>query len=131
MPPDPAVAAPTHSRRVALKRLGVAVGVVVVGSGAVAVSEGDTGGDAEHPLFSEWLLGSPPSDGPTVVLLPGLGATTRIWKSRVTALTAMARVILVDLLGSVVHQNRGRSRPSSGTLRRCVRCCYRFLRPIR
>lgn len=98
-PPNLAGVVPTHSRRVALKRLGVALGVVVVGGGAVAVTEGDDGVDAARPLFTELLRKAPQSDGPTIAFLPGLGATTRFWKTRVTALTAQARILLVDLLG--------------------------------
>ncbi len=70
-----------------------------MGGSAVAVSEGDDGADARRPLFTESLQASPPSAGPTVVFLPGLGATTRFWKTRVTALTAKAGLLLVDLLG--------------------------------
>ncbi len=75
------------------------MGVVVVGGSAVAVSEGDDGADARRPLFTESLQTTPPAAGPTIVFLPGLGATTRFWKTRVLALTASARLLLVDLLG--------------------------------
>lgn len=90
---------PVQSRRTALKRIGVVLGVAVVGGGAVAVSEGDDGADARRPLYTEPLQATPPSAGPTIVFLPGLGATTRFWKTRVMALTANARLLLVDLLG--------------------------------
>lgn len=40
-----------------------------------------------------------PSDGHTVVFLPGLGGTTRYWASRVAALQDRYRIVLVDLLG--------------------------------
>ncbi len=90
---------PVQSRRTALKRIGVVLGVAVVGGGAVAVSEGDDGADARHPLYTELLQAAPPSAGPTIVFLPGLGATTRFWKTRVTALTAKSHLLQVDLLG--------------------------------
>ncbi len=70
-----------------------------MGGSAVAVSEGDDGADARRPLYTEPLQATPPSAGPTIVFLPGLGATTRYWKTRVTALTAKASLLLVDLLG--------------------------------
>ena len=97
--PNFANGVPTSSRRVALKRVGVALGVFVVGGSAVAVTEGDAGADARRPLFTELLPQSPAADGPTIVFLPGLGATTRFWKARVTSLTMNARLLLVDLLG--------------------------------
>ena len=90
---------PVQSRRTALKRIGVVLGVAVVGGGAVAVSEGDDGADARRPLYTEPLQATPPSAGPTIVFLPGLGATTRFWKTRVMALTTNACLLLVDLLG--------------------------------
>jgi len=83
------------SRRVLLRRTGFALGVVVVGATGVAFSEGDRGPDADRPLYST-MLGD---KGPAVVFLPGIGATTRYWNSRVSALTDRARLILIDLLG--------------------------------
>ncbi len=83
------------SRRVWFRRIGLGAGALVAGATAVAVTEGDRGADAERALFTE-ALGS---GGPLVVFLPGLGATTRYWRSRVVALSSRARLMLVDLLG--------------------------------
>lgn len=87
------------SRRTLFKRLGVAVGALAAGGAALAISEGDRGADATRPLFVEQLAGPPGGIGPTIVFLPGLGATTRYWKSRVAALAARTPLLLVDLLG--------------------------------
>lgn len=38
-------------------------------------------------------------NGPQVVFLPGLGATTRYWQGRLGALEQTHRILLVDLLG--------------------------------
>ncbi len=71
------------------------MGALAVGTTAVAFSEGDRGADADRPLFSRTL-----GDGDqAVVFLPGIGATTRYWSSRVEPLAARARLILIDLLG--------------------------------
>ena len=83
------------SRRMLLRRTGLALGVVAVGATGVAFGEGDRGADADRPLYST-MLGE---TGPAVVFLPGIGATTRYWNSRVSALTDRARLILIDLLG--------------------------------
>lgn len=78
-----------------LQRTGVAIGVLAAATTALAVSEGDRGANADRPLFNR-VLGD---GGPTVVFLPGLGATTRYWSSRVESLALRARLILIDLLG--------------------------------
>lgn len=39
------------------------------------------------------------NSGPTLVFLPGLGGTTRYWRSRVAPLASSCRLVLVDLLG--------------------------------
>ena len=82
-----------------LKRLGVAVGAIAAGGAALAIGEGDRGANAERPLFTDRLPGPPGGTGLTLVFLPGLGATTRYWKSRVAALAARTPLLLVDLLG--------------------------------
>ncbi len=87
----------THgvSRRVWLRRTGWAIGALAAATTGVALSEGDRGARANRPLFSRTLGARDPS----VVFLPGLGATTRYWSSRVEPLTERARLLLIDLLG--------------------------------
>ena len=50
---------------------------------------------AGKPLYTKELVGA----GPALVLLPGVGGTTRYWESRIAPLARERRLILVDLLG--------------------------------
>ena len=83
------------SRRVMLRRTGIAFGIFTVSATGVAFSEGDRGANAERSLYSTTLG----DVGPSVVFLPGIGATTRYWNTRVRDLSIRARLILIDLLG--------------------------------
>jgi len=86
---------PRWTRRAVLRRVGIAAGVLVAGTSAFAFAEGDYGPDADRSLYAQTLGDT----GPTVAFLPGLGATTRYWNSRVAELQSRARLLLIDLLG--------------------------------
>lgn len=93
-----AAAAAAHplSRRAMLGRVGLGAGALVAAGGVAAgVSEADRGAAGTRPLFTDELGAA----GPTVVFLPGIGATTRYWGPRVAPLAERARLVLVDLLG--------------------------------
>lgn len=91
----PGAGPPGLSRRALLRRVAAGAGALAAAGVALAVSEGDRGADAARPLFTDTMGAA----DPTVVLLPGLGATTRFWGPRVAPLAARARLVLVDLLG--------------------------------
>lgn len=68
---------------------GVATGVVVL-----AIADADRP-DTGAPLFTRQLG----TNGPLLVFLPGIGATTRYWEFVVGALSERMQLLLVDLLG--------------------------------
>lgn len=86
------------SRRSALRRAGLGLGALATATAALALADADRGDEGERPLFSM-------VDGgglPTIVFLPGIGATTRFWTYVLTtgAGAALAgRHLLIDLLG--------------------------------
>lgn len=86
------------SRRTLFKRIGATVAVAVAGTAALGVADADRGEDGKRPLFST-------VDGvgaPTLVFLPGIGATTRFWTHVLTTGAGPAlpgRHLLIDLLG--------------------------------
>ncbi len=94
---DPRARAPL-SRRVVMKRIGVTVGVALAATVVLGVADADRGEDGSRPLFST-------VDGvgePTLVFLPGIGATTRFWRYALTTGDGPAlsgRHLLIDLLG--------------------------------
>lgn len=91
-----------HGRRRWLKRGLQASGLAVVGVGAVGIAEADRGDEGGRPLHTEVYgptSGRAMEAAPTIIFLPGIGATTRYFRRRVQALAANARVVLVDLLG--------------------------------
>lgn len=98
VPPHETSAGAYLTRRVVVKRIGIAVGVVVAGTAALGVADADRGEDGTRPLFST-------VDGvgaPTLVFLPGIGATTRFWRYVLTTGDGPAlpgRHLLIDLLG--------------------------------
>lgn len=86
------------SRRSMLRRTGIGIGALMTGTAILAVADADRGDDADRPLYSE-SLGSGDS---TIVLLPGIGATTRFWTYVLTTGTGPplpGRLLLLDLLG--------------------------------
>ncbi len=86
------------SRRSALRRAGLGLGALATATAALALVDADRGDEGKCPLFST-------VDGgglPTIVFLPGIGATTRFWTYVLTtgAGAALAgRHLLIDLLG--------------------------------
>jgi pimeloyl-ACP methyl ester carboxylesterase len=96
----PVAAAPSGrlSRRALLRRAGLAAGALVAATAALAIADADRGEDGTGPLFST-VNGT---GSPTIVFLPGIGATTRFWTYVLTtgAGAALAgRHLLIDLLG--------------------------------
>ncbi len=86
------------SRRALLRRVGSAAAVAVAAATALAVADADRGENGTRPLFSL----SSGTGAPTIVFLPGIGATTRFWTYVLTTGggTALAgRHLLIDLLG--------------------------------
>lgn len=99
--PEASVAAASPgriSRRSALRRAGLGLGALATATAALALVDADRGDEGKRPLFST-------VDGgglPTIVFLPGIGATTRFWTYVLTtgAGAALAgRHLLIDLLG--------------------------------
>ncbi len=89
---------PALSRRTLLRRAGIGVSALLGVTTALAVADADRGGDASGPLFSTTLG----NGEPTVVFLPGIGATTRFWTYVLTTGSGRAapgRQVLLDLLG--------------------------------
>ncbi len=82
------------SRRQWIKRVAAGVGVAVAGVAALAVFDADRS-DTGRPLFQRQLG----ENGPLLVFLPGIGATTRYWELVVSSLASRMRLVLVDLLG--------------------------------
>jgi pimeloyl-ACP methyl ester carboxylesterase len=86
------------SRRVVVKRIGIAMGVALAGTVVLGVADADRGEDGTRPLFSTLDgLGAP-----TLVFLPGIGATTRFWRYALTTgggPVLPGRHLLIDLLG--------------------------------
>lgn len=86
------------ARRAVIKRIVVAAGLVVAGTAVLGLTDADRGEDGTRPLFST-------VDGvgaPTLVFLPGIGATTRFWRYVLTTGDGPAlpgRHLLIDLLG--------------------------------
>ena len=52
-----------------------------------------------RPASARLFVTTAGNQGETVVFLPGLGGTTRYWRSRVEPLASSHRLVLVDLLG--------------------------------
>ncbi len=86
------------SRRTMLRRVGGGIGVLLTASAALAVVDADRGTDGGRPLFT-----TVDGDGtPTIVFLPGIGATTRFWTYVLTTGAGPSlpgRHLLIDLLG--------------------------------
>ncbi len=86
------------SRRKFFARVGITVGAALSATALLAVADADRGDEGTRPLFST-VDGS---GRPTIVFLPGIGATTRFWTYVLTTGggTALAgRHLLIDLLG--------------------------------
>ena len=82
------------SRRTWIKAVAWSTAAVATGVAALAIADADRS-DTGTPLFSRQLG----TNGPLLVFLPGIGATTRYWEFVVGALSARMRLLLVDLLG--------------------------------
>lgn len=85
---------PITRRRFLTRALGAA-GLVTAGVAVAGMAEADRGEDAGRALFVEELG----AGAPTLVFLPGIGATSRYWHTVVAPLAARARLLLVDPLG--------------------------------
>lgn len=86
------------SRRIFCSRVGMGVVAVLSATAALAVVDADRGDEGRRLLFTS-VNGT---GAPTIVFLPGIGATTRFWTYVLTTGggTALAgRHLLVDLLG--------------------------------
>ncbi len=86
------------SRRTLLRRVGIGMGALLTATAALAVADADRGTEGGRPLFTRVN-----GDGaPTIVFLPGIGATTRFWTyvlTTGTGPTLAGRHVLIDLLG--------------------------------
>ena len=94
----PPLASGRISRRAVIRRIGGASAVAVAATAALAVADADRDEDGTRPLFS--LVDG--TGAPTVVFLPGIGATTRFWTYVLTTGGGAAlagRHLLIDLLG--------------------------------
>ncbi len=86
------------SRRIFFTRVGIIAGATLSATALLAVADADRGDEGKRPLFST-------VDGsgfPTIVFLPGIGATTRFWTYVLTTGSGTVlegRHLLVDLLG--------------------------------
>lgn len=86
------------SRRIFFTRVGITAGATLSATALLAVADADRGDEGKRPLFST-------VDGsglPTIVFLPGIGATTRFWTYVLTTGSGTVlegRHLLVDLLG--------------------------------
>ncbi len=89
----PDIATPL-TRRTLIKRVGLGLGALFASIAALAVADADHA-DTDVPLYTRALGQS----GPQLVLLPGIGATTRYWELVAGPLAAAMRLLLVDLLG--------------------------------
>lgn len=78
-----------------LKRIAGAAAVAVGAIAVLGVADADRGDDARGPLYIREIG----TVGPTLVFLPGIGATTRYWALVMAPLAAAARLVFVDLLG--------------------------------
>jgi pimeloyl-ACP methyl ester carboxylesterase len=100
--PDPPTDSPRRRRRIVAATIVLIVAVALVGNMAVVDGQdADATGNSILPLDSGNIYvtqdGSP--DAPTLVLIHGLGASTRWWDPIVPALARSYRVIRIDLLG--------------------------------
>ncbi|MBC7670944.1 MAG: alpha/beta fold hydrolase [Polaromonas sp.] len=87
-------AAHPMTRRTLLKRVVLASGALVGSIAALAITDADRA-ETDQPLYTR-ALGV---NGPRLVFVPGIGATTRYWALVVGALANRVRVFRVDLLG--------------------------------
>ena len=86
------------SRRIFCARVGVGVVAVLSATATLAVVDADRDDEVHRPLFTS-VNGT---GAPTIVFIPGIGATTRFWTYVLTTGggTALAgRHLLIDLLG--------------------------------
>ncbi|TYB45314.1 alpha/beta fold hydrolase [Actinomadura chibensis] len=101
----------TLKRRVVIASGVLATLAGVLAVNAVAVSRGDAGAAAEAlplPGGSVFVRQDGPRDAPALVLIHGLGGSTRWWDEVVPPLARSHRVVRIDLLGF------GRSAKPSG-----------------